>query len=434
MKHIEGMRGKILGSLLLALACIGFAGCAPGKPYSINLMPAPEVFAAGLIDPFADASPEERAPYQGILYATDRLPAQNGEDFYGNEEGYILRLGQAQVEIGQGKLTWWDASKGTILKNRKENYSLHISGIDEYGPLDETITVFSPAGAQTRKPGTASKIFAKKINDKLAVSKTKDINVYVHGYRTVFENPVLVVGELWHFMGNDGVFLAFSWPATPEVLAYVSDLETTAISARNLRIFLRYLADKTAAGRINIIGYSAGTRVVLQALYQLTLINHAKREEAGLRIGQVILIGSDVGRDAFGAALAEGLLDMVQSISIYASSKDSALDFSSRIFRRGRLGQIPTSLTSPQGARFVQDNPKLNIINVTKAEGSTSGNGHSYFRNSPWASSDILLSLMFGLPPSQRGLIQQRDMPVWSFPPDYIHRLKESLTAHGISK
>ena len=103
-----------------------------------------------------------------------------------------------------------------------------------------------------------------------------------------------------------------SWPATPEVLAYVSDLETTALSSRNLRIFLQYLAERTNARQINVIGYSAGTRVVLQALSQLSLLNHGNPRAADLRIGQVVLIGSDVGRAAFAAALADGLLDMAQ--------------------------------------------------------------------------------------------------------------------------
>ena len=156
------MRAAVPQLLFAALVCLGLAGCASGKPYSINMMPAPEVFAAGLIDPFAGITPDGRAPYQGILYATDRLPAEKGGAFYGNKEGYILRLGLAEVEIGQGKFTWWDASKGTILKNRTENYSLRISKIDEYGPLDSTFTAFTPTELKTGEPGGAATEFAKK--------------------------------------------------------------------------------------------------------------------------------------------------------------------------------------------------------------------------------------------------------------------------------
>lgn len=431
MNNLGRMRAAI-PLLFAALVCLGLAGCASGKPYSINMMPAPEVFAAGLIDPFAGITPDGRAPYQGILYATDRAPGHGGNNFYTNKAGYILRLGLAEVEIGQGKFTWWDAGKGSILKNRTENYSLSVAKIDEFGPLASSYTAFTPPEQKLGQPAKPAAEFAEKINRKLAISKNKDVNIYVHGYRTVFSNPVLVVGELWHFMGYDGVFLAFSWPATPEVLAYASDLETTALSSRNLRIFLQFIAKKTNAGRINIIGYSAGTRVVLQALNQLALMNNRKEISAGLRIGQVLLIGSDVDRAVFGAVLADGLLDITESMTVYVSGKDTALDFSSRIFRRERLGQMPTSATSPQGETYLKDNPKLNFINVTRAEGSTSGNGHSYFRNSPWASSDILLSLMYDLPPQRRGLVRQKDAPAWYFPEDYVHRLKDALQNRAV--
>ena len=109
------------------------------------------------------------------------------------------------------------------------------------------------------------------INAHLARSRTKSINIYVHGYKVTFENPLLATAELRHFLGYDGVFLAYSWPSTPKTLAYISDSETASFSARNLRNFLRFLAEKTNARRINIIGDSAGTRVVSRAVADLAL-------------------------------------------------------------------------------------------------------------------------------------------------------------------
>ena len=55
----------------------------------------------------------------------------------------------------------------------------------------------------------------------------------------------------------------------------------------------------------------------------------------------------------------------------------------------------------------------------------TSGNGHSYFQQSPWVSSDILMLLMHDLTPQQRGLVKGDAM--WTFPPDYIERLQATL-------
>ena len=70
---------------------------------------------------------------------------------------------------------------------------------------------------------------------------------------------------------------------------------------------------------------------------------------------------------------------------------------------------------------------KISYINVSDAEGSDTGNGHGYFRSSPWASSDVLMSIYYGLTPEERGLVEQQDMPVYTFPPDYITRLWSAI-------
>jgi esterase/lipase superfamily enzyme len=245
----------------------------------------------------------------------------------------------------------------------------------------------------------------------------------------VFENPILVATELWHFLGYDGVFIAFAWPSTPETLAYASDLETALNSSNNLRIFLDYLAEETQAERIHIIGYSAGTRVVINALAQMMFI-HKNSDYAASRhhrLGHVILVGSDFERYLFGVYLNEGLMKIPESLSVYASGEDKALNISRRLFRRERLGQLDANTLPLFALEYLRQTPALRLIDVTEAEGATKGNGHAYFRKSPWASSDILMTLMFDLNPDERGLVQHTDKPIWNFPADYIPRLKKAL-------
>ena len=66
-----------------------------------------------------------------------------------------------------------------------------------------------------------------------------------------------------------------------------------------------------------------------------------------------------------------------------------------------RLGQMwAAEELGPQAADFLHESAgDISGINVTSAEGSTGGNGHAYFRKSPWASSDILMTLAYDLPP-----------------------------------
>ena len=404
--------------------------CATHKPYEIDLMPAPDIYEEGGIVPFTDSNPLEMIPYTGMLYATDRLPAVGEKENYVNERGGVLRLGSAQIKVGSGTVTWEEARRISLLKNRTEKYPLQVTDVEEIGILDRSISILTPPDLIPDDIELAARRFADYVNAKLNASKKKDIYIYVHGYKVVFENPILVATELWHFLGYDGVFIAFAWPSTPETLAYASDLETAIHSSHNLRIFLDYLAEETQAERIHIIGYSAGTRVVINALAQLMFIYRNEDYPAARRhrIGHVILVGSDFERYLFGVYLNEGLMQIPDSLSVYASGEDKALNISQRLFRRERLGQLDANTLSPLAIDYLRQTPALRLIDVTEAEGATTGNGHAYFRKSPWASSDILMTLMFDLNPDERGLVRHTELPIWNFPEDYIPRLKKALS------
>ena len=417
----------VVGLILMLTACAG------NKSYVIELMPSPDVYDDGAIDPFADTAAIIDLPYQGILYATDRLPAdESGASlFYRNERGGFLRLGIAQVETVGVEMSWEEARRISLAKNRSKKYPIRVSGTDEYGILDRSAISSAIPERLGENPHAAARAFADAVNAKLAKSKSKDIYVYTHGYKIIFENPILVTNELWHFLGYDGVFIAYAWPSTPSRWAYLRDIETAVGFARNLRIFLQYLADETEAERIHVLAYSAGTRLVARTLEQMALMNHDREANeifADLKIGHVIFVGSDMDREVFGAYLDDGLLTVLQHMTIYISEKDKALSLTRFLTRRERLGQMWSQEMDPAVAEYLHQNEgEISIINVTEASLATAGNGHQYFRQSPWASSDILTTLAYGLSPSERGLVRPGDSPIWSFPPDYIERLRAAI-------
>ena len=48
--------------------------------------------------------------------------------------------------------------------------------------------------------------------------------------------------------------------------------------------------------------------------------------------------------------------------------------------------------------------------------------------DSAHGSSDLLMSLAYGLPPARRGLVRKDPgIALWTFPPDYIDRLRGAL-------
>lgn len=392
-------------------------------------MPAPDVFVQGEWDPFTDRNPIEDIPYGGVLFATDRKPSQEEGQFYLNDRGHVLRLGVAKVSVGKESMTWEEARRISLLKERPDDYPLKVTSVKETAILDDSINMLTGIPPGRNNQGTQED-FADQINAKLAISKVKDIFIYVHGYKVEFTNPLLVTSELWHFFGYEGVFIAYAWPSTPKTTAYFSDLETAALSARNLRLLLQFLAENTDARRIHLIGYSAGTRVVAAALYQLALL-HSKqnctRPEENLRIGHAVFAGSDIDLNMFGAYMVDGILDITENVTVYASLKDMALGASGWFFGRKRIGQIVGVKLNENAIRFLKENRNLVIVDATNARGADTGNGHAYFRKSPEISSDILTMLRFNLKPEERGLEQSKEQPTWIVPEDYIERLRKAL-------
>jgi esterase/lipase superfamily enzyme len=414
------------------------SACASAPVDQIELMPAPDVYGDGLLNPLPDTSPFDRIPYDGILFATDRSPAAEGdpEQYYRNDRGQVVRLGLAEIQFGKREFTWEFARRISMLKSRSEEYPVKISSVDEWGIMDSSIPYWFDMSliSEDERPPDATARFADAINAQLAVSKKKHVYFFVHGYKVVYENPVLVSAELWHFLGYDGAFVAYAWPSTPSKFAYIKDSDTSAGYARNFRLLLEFVAEHTDAEEIHVIGYSNGTRLVLRAMEQLALIHEGESVDEiweQLHLSNVILVGSDLDRGVFGSYMADGILNVSKHLSIYMSPHDKALGVSQFLTRRERLGQLwggKGSEIHPLARKAMIDfRDRISFINVSDAEGSDTGNGHGYFRSSPWASSDVLMTMYYGLSPEQRGLVEQDDLPIFTFPPDYISRLWSAI-------
>ena len=419
---------------LIVITSVAVASCGGNKPKpdQVFLMPAPGIYEEGQIDPFIDNDPIGKDVQPGVLYATDRAVAAADDKkyaYYTHERGGVLRLGEAHTRLGvDDGITWEEARKITLLKNRTENYPLEVTGIDDFGVLESTIPPFDSVNERS---DLARSRFADEIRERLARSDSKNVYIYVHGYKVNWENPILVAAELWHFLGYNGAFVAYSWPTKFSIWAYVADLENAINSARNLRTMILDIAEIPEVEKIHVIGYSAGTRLVSRMLADLGMYGYRLSKEeiaARVKLGNVILIGSDVDRSIMGGYLLDGALRIPESLTIYQSQDDGALNMSKKVFRLARSGQmVIDGPLEPEEEKFFADHPQLWLIDVTNAEGGTDHGGHSYFRSSPWVSSDILMTLMYSLSPEERGLVRYEDFPVWDFPEDYVPRLRSAL-------
>ncbi len=431
-------RRTAIAKVIVIATYFMMTGCSSLPIDQVNLMPAPDVYGDGLLNPLPEKNPFLKIPYKGILYATDRRPAEVGdpERYYANDRGMFVRLGVARVELGKKDFTWDIARNVSMLKSRSVELPIKIAAADEWGLLGSSVPYWADINLMYPEgpPPDATGRFVEAINSQLALSEKKHVYVYIHGYKVVYENPVLIASELWHFMGYNGVFIAYAWPSTPSTFAYIKDSDTSAGYARNLRLLLETIAGQTDVEQIHLVGYSNGTRLVARALEQLSLINQGKTAEemyAKLRIHNVILVGSDLDRGVFTSYLSDGLLNVAKHMTIYMSETDKALGVSHFLTRRQRVGQMfggDRGEMTPWGRKaLVQYADQVSLINVTRAEGADSDSGHGYFRNSPWVSSDILMTLYYGLSPKERGLVPEKDLPMYTFPSNFIQRLWSAI-------
>jgi esterase/lipase superfamily enzyme len=412
--------------------CLALAGCASGSYDSVALMPPPLLHQTGGFDPYDALSAESFAEQSALLYVTDREPGGAGQRPYSDARGHLLRAGVATVTASPPFRDWDDVRSVTIEGRRAEDYELSVSEVEEIGVLPVGLTPFNveaPADAALEEAATA---FAARIDRQLALSGSQDAVIFVHGYNVGFEYPLLVSKELQHYLGYRGAFITFAWPATPSRFAYFQDLETTDATVRTLRMLAQFLTERTRARRIHLIGCSAGSRIAFGAAYRIALETAATPDgDPAARLGDLILLGSDIDPVYFLQGVADGLLDATDRVAVYMSETDSALGLSNLVFAQRRLGETlgPEDLSEALEAQLAEIE-RLELIDVSGAEGAEAGNGHWYFRSSPWVSSDLLLGLLSDLAPADRGLTREPGTAVWRFPADYGKRLRRATLGY----
>ena len=128
-------------ALLVAVCTLLFTGCKSPPTDQIDLMPAPDVFGDGLLNPLPDSEQLEAMPHGGILFATDRKPRSEGdkEKYYLNEPGFALRVGKAEIQFGEKDFTWEMAREVSLLKSRADRFPVKISKVDEWGVISNTV-------------------------------------------------------------------------------------------------------------------------------------------------------------------------------------------------------------------------------------------------------------------------------------------------------
>lgn len=439
MRSLRGCRASfrrrfagpaVAGAWLLT----GVVGCATPSQRVMAFMPPPVVTGRDTVLPLAPAENDASANPL-VLYATVRAPlAQLDSGVYSDARGTAVIVGAAEVAPVAPGITWQGLADLSALRTAATRPTIRLKATVPFGPLQLSDRLFLDGDAEAPPDTAARARFRHVLAAQLTRRGTRDVTVYVHGYRAAFDGPVLLSAELWHYSNYDGVVIPFTWPSHLGRLDYFGDTETARYAAPFLRDFLGFLATDTVVRRIHVLGYSAGTRMVAAALHQLALQHRGLRPEEIRRrtkLGHVLLVSSDVDRGIFGGYLSDGLLAVQEHLTLYESPRDRVLGMASFAFGQRRLGQLDIEALSPAARRVLAQGDRLTLISVGRALGADRGTGHAYFRESPWVSADLLSTLRYGLTPAERGLSLRPDGPVWYFPADYAERLARRVRQGG---
>ena len=421
------MRTKSL--LVLVTVVVGLGGCQR------HLVTTPTVVSEGHVNPFVHVVPEYQNSEATVFVASARTASgkTNPAQFYTTNRSREVRVGLATLEIGPG-MTWDELVKESMAAKRSHNPEIKLTAYEEYGPLWST--AWPPdfrfhrdwdAPGVDRGPGDR---FVEAIERHLAISRRKQITVYVHGFNARFDKNLKLASEFWHYMSRDEVMISFDWPSKGSLFSYEVDKSNANFAIRQFRELLEFLAAYTSAERINIIAHSAGNPIAVEALRQLSLMLYdLDNQEAQRRtkIGRVVLAAPDMDLDAALSAGVDGAGRVTTGILVYASRRDRALGFAGGVFGDVRLGNSIGKLTEDERKALIGNDTQW--IDVTTAENhSSTFLGHSYFHDNPWVSSDLMLFLRTGATAEERGLVRDMETGFLAFPDDYEEQLPQIVS------
>ncbi|GMW00382.1 MAG: hypothetical protein AMXMBFR84_15190 [Candidatus Hydrogenedentota bacterium] len=369
------------------------------------MMPTPNIYRNGGENPFESVRSEFRTNEVDIIYATDRMPDDLSDAphvQYGHMRSPKLVFGQARIGFGED-VSWENLVEESLSGSPRKDMAPRVIDVREITSLPDPVDYLNPGvhafsddSALLNIEQAAALRLHSLVNDYVEGSEHREAYVFVHGYNVNFDDSVKVMAELWHFLGRDGVPIAYTWPAGHGGLrGYTIDRESGEFTVWHLKRFLTALAACPSLDRINIIAHSRGTDVVITALRELHQFHLGGNRDTRsvLKLGNVVLAAPDLDLQvATQRIIPEGLGSVPERLTIYISEKDRAMEASNWLFGGvARLGRLTMALLLPLESRRYESMDTVAVIDARTKRADIYG--HSYFYQSPAVSSDLILLL-----------------------------------------
>ncbi len=397
--------------LLAAVLLLG--GCSSQR----TLMSTPDIYALGIMQPFADTLPAELKTVDvNIMYATDRVPEprEDGRLDYGMGRDHTLAIGEAVVNIG-GDTSWEKLAADARTGVRSLTLNLGIDSVTERarGPKG-SIVYYGPDGNLVATAEGVQKLEAvsSTINDmirgRLTAAPRNEILLFVHGVGNSFDDALYATAELWHYLGREFVPIAYSWPAGKRglVRGYNYDRESSEFTVFHFKRFLEWAAALPEVEGIHIIAHSRGTDVVFTAIRELVIAARAAGEnpQERFKLRNVVIAAPDINiKVSLQRTEREGTRWAAERWTTYTSARDKAIGSSEWLSGGRRFGKARYDNIDEYAKIWVENFSDVEAESrdsVIQYEGRRGGAfGHDYFRSNPAVSSDLVLTVRYGYPP-----------------------------------
>ena len=208
----------------------------------------------------------------------------------------------------------------------------------------------------------------------LAASGRRSALLFIHGYRTTFEDAARRTGQLAYDLAFHGAAIFYSWPSQGKLSGYILDEANVEWTQADLAAFLADFLLQCDVERLYLVAHSMGNRALTRATASVL----AARPELAGRIREVILAAPDIDADVFRQQLLPALAGLDNPLTLYASSEDAALRASKTIHGYARAGESGPGLVVA---------PAVETIDASGVD--TGMIGHAYFAEQRSALSDM---------------------------------------------
>jgi esterase/lipase superfamily enzyme len=242
-------------------------------------------------------------------------------------------------------------------------------------------------------------VWKRRLQTALENSREPEALVYIHGYKSSFDEAARRAAQLAFDLSFPGVPILYSWPSKDDLTDYVADFEAVEETTFHLADFLTQVARNTGARRVHVVAHSLGNRALTNALQVMAMSPGAPG------FSNLVLTAPDVSARLFEEHIGPRIMGFAERVTLYASSLDKALRIAERLRQSRRLGQAGETILVLEG---------MDTIDASRVD--TDWIGHGYIATTKQVIDDLFMLLRHDLPPADRNLeqVKKGDLVYWA--------------------